>query len=152
MAEIHLQVQLSRPPADVWKALFIPAARRIWWAYSIQLQPESGSPFFEYWRDGEGHERISRGKVLSIKKQRLLRLSWQDDDWPVATQVEFRLASKRGATSLILVHSGFEVLGPKLQYNVEEYTNGWEALLEDLRTYLEGPAEELAEPLEDDEP
>ncbi|OGD79416.1 MAG: hypothetical protein A2Y64_04020 [Candidatus Coatesbacteria bacterium RBG_13_66_14] len=152
MAEIHLQVQLSRPPADVWNALFYPAARRIWWAYGIQLRSESGSPFFEYWRDGEGHERVSRGKVLAVKKLRLLRLSWQDDDWPVATQVEFRLASKRGATSLNLVHSGFEALGPKLQYNVEEYTSGWDALLEDLRTYLQGPAEELAEPPEEDAP
>jgi uncharacterized protein YndB with AHSA1/START domain len=152
MADIHLQVQLSRPPADVWTALFNPAARRIWWAYTIQLQPESGSPFFELWRDGEGHERISRGKVLAVKKQRLLRLSWQDDDWPAATQVELKLASKRGATNLTLTHSGFEALGPKLQYNVEEYTGGWEALLEDLRTYLEGPAEELTETPEDGEP
>jgi uncharacterized protein YndB with AHSA1/START domain len=152
MADIQLQVQLSRPPADVWKALFNQAARRIWWAYGIQLLPETGSPFFEYWRDGDGHERVSRGKVLSAKKNRLLRLSWQDDDWPTATQVEFRLASKRSTTNLTLVHSGFEALGPKLQYNIEEYTSGWEALLDDLRTYLEGPAEELAETPDDDEP
>jgi len=152
MADIQLHVQLSRPPADVWKAIFNPAARRIWWAYTIQLRPESGSTFYENWRDGDGHERVSRGKVLAAKKNRFLRLSWQDDDWPAATQVELKLASKRGTTNLTLIHSGFEALGPKLQYNVEEYTGGWEALLEDLRTYLEGPAGELEESPEDDEP
>ncbi|HDR06190.1 MAG TPA: SRPBCC domain-containing protein [Candidatus Coatesbacteria bacterium] len=150
MAEIHLQVQLPRPPADVWKAVFSPAARQVWWAYGVQLHPQSGSHFYEFWRDGEGHNRVSRGRVLGLKKNRLLRLSWQDDDWPTATQVEIKLASRRDSTILNLAHTGFEALGPKLQYNVEEYTAGWEALLEDLRTYLEGPAEGLALPLEMD--
>jgi hypothetical protein len=59
--------------------------------------------------------------------------------------VELKLASKRGSTNLTLVHTGFETLGPKLQFNVEEYTGGWEALLDDLRTYLEGRAVELEE-------
>ncbi len=148
MTDIHLQVKLPRPPADVWEAIFTPAARRIWWAYNIQLRPETGTYFIEYWRDGDGHNRISKGKVLAVKTNKLIRLSWQDDDWPVATQVEIKLASRRGSTSLTLNHSGFESLGQKLQYNVEEYAGGWEALLDDLKTYLEGPMEELDRPEE----
>lgn len=150
MNDVHLQVLLPRPPADVWRAIFNPAVRRIWWAYRMQLYPKTGSPFVEFWRDGEGHNRISKGKVLSTKKYRLVRISWQDDDWPVPTQVEIKLASRRGTTNLTLNHTGFDALGPKLHYNVEEYATGWEALLEELKTYLEGPAEELDEPAEED--
>ncbi|MCK4593477.1 SRPBCC domain-containing protein [bacterium] len=149
MSDIHLQIKLPRPPPDVWKAIFTPAARRIWWAYGIQLRPETDTPFIECWRDGNGHNRISKGKVLNVRMNRLIRLSWQDDDWPVATQVEIKLASKRGSTSLTLSHTGFESLGKKFQYNVEEYTGGWKALLEELKTYLEGPAEELDMPPEE---
>ncbi len=153
MDEVRISVELPRGVEDAWRALFDPAARRIWWGRRVDLPEERGGGFIEYWRDGEGHERSSRGEVLELRRPELLRLSWLDDDWPEPTSVELRLEPGKQGSHLELVHSGFEKLGPKLLYNLEEYQHGWEALLDDLRTYLAGRAEELdADAADDDEP
>jgi uncharacterized protein YndB with AHSA1/START domain len=150
MDQVRISIEIPREPAQVWRALFTPAVRRLWWAPRVNLKPEAGSTFIEYWRDGDGRERTSEGKVVEVRDNELLALSWRDDDWPAATTVKLELTRSKSGSTLELLHQGFEALGPSLQYNVEEYQQGWTSLLEDLRDYLAGAAVELEEPIADE--
>lgn len=151
MSEVAINIELSRGVEEVWRAIFDHRVRRVWWSRSVALNDEPGSSFVELWRDGEGHEIHSRGEVLEIQPQRLLRLSWRDDDWPVETEVTLRLEPLESGCRLELTHNGFSDLGPKLLFNLEEYQTGWADLLEELRSYLAGRAEELGESDEEDD-
>jgi len=148
MDTIKLDCKLSLPPAKVWIVLFSKSSRRIWWGDRVQLHPEKDSRFREYWRDSNGRDRLSKGRMLELKKNALMRLSWKDDDWSEYTEVRITLTAEGEGTRLELVHDDFLKLGKKLHYNVEEYLHGWEALLEDLTQYLATGGEELEELLE----
>ncbi|MCD4733501.1 SRPBCC domain-containing protein, partial [bacterium] len=136
MDTIKLDCKLPLSPAEVWIVLFSKSSRRVWWGDRVQLHPEEDSRFREYWRDSDGRDRLSKGRVLELKENALVRLSWKDDDWSEYTEVVFTLTAEDEGTRLELVHDDFLKLGPKLHYNVEEYLHGWEALFEDLTQYL----------------
>ncbi len=145
MDTIKLDRKLSRPPQEVWITLFSKNARRVWWGDRVQLHPEENSRFREYWRDADGRDRLSKGRILALEENRLVRISWKDDDWPEYTEVVITLTAEDNGTKLELVHDGFIKLGPKLHFNVEEYLHGWEALLDDLNIYLTTGGKELEE-------
>ncbi len=67
---------------------------------------------------------------------RLPRLTWSDDNWPVETQVEISLSPTPGGTLVRVRHSGFERLtdGRRL---ATEHGAGWQLHLSNLRSLAE---------------
>jgi uncharacterized protein YndB with AHSA1/START domain len=80
---------------------------------------------------------FTSGEVTEVVIDRLLVLSWADDDWPTTTRVEIRLADIGGTTLVRLLHAGWEAL-PDGAALAEEHRAGWRLHLDNLRRCVEG--------------
>ena len=83
--------------------------RKRWWSY-LQLDPVIGGGFIERWTGPAGESMVTMGSVLEVTANRILRLTWSDDNWPVETEVEIILPPTPGGTLVRVRHSGFERL------------------------------------------
>lgn len=102
----------------------------------LDLDATVGGVFEEHWTDDDGNTLRTSGRVLDVVEQRLLRLSWADDDWPAPTEVEVCLADVDGGTSVRVRHAGWERLvgGTAL---ADAHRDGWRMHLANLRAYVE---------------
>jgi uncharacterized protein YndB with AHSA1/START domain len=129
-------VMIAASARDVWRAIVQAEARAGWWEY-LDLDATVGGRFEERWTDGEGRDVVTSGVVTEVVVDRLLALSWADDDWPTATRVELRLREMGGTTSVRLLHTGWAAL-PDGAALAEEHRAGWPVHLDDLRRFVEG--------------
>jgi uncharacterized protein YndB with AHSA1/START domain len=131
-------VTIAASAHDVWRAIVHAEARAGWWEY-LDLDPTVGGRFEERWTDSDGRDVVTSGVVTEVVVDRLLVLSWADDDWPTATRVELRLLETGGTTSVRLRHTGWAPL-PGGVALAEEHRTGWRLHLDDLRRFVEGTA------------
>jgi uncharacterized protein YndB with AHSA1/START domain len=129
-------IAIAASAHDVWRAIVVAEVRAGWWAY-LDLDATVGGRVEERWTDGGGREMFTSGEVTEIVIDRLLVLSWADDDWPTTTRVEIRLADTGGTTLVRLLHTGWEAL-PDSAALAEEHRAGWRLHLDNLRRYVEG--------------
>ena len=122
---------------DVWRAIVDAEARAGWWPY-LDLDAAPGGRMEERWTDGAGAEVVTAGEVVEVIEPRLLRLTWKDDGWPAATEVELRLERQQGGTLVAVRHTGWDSF-PDPRALVAAHRAGWRAHLEDLRSLLRGP-------------
>ena len=123
-------VLVAAPAEQVWSTIVEREERARWWPY-LDLDATTGGRFEERWTDATGTEVVTSGEVLEIERSRLLRLSWKDDGWPVATEVELRLDPLRDATLVGVRHTGWSSL-PDASALVPDHRAGWRMHLEDL--------------------
>jgi uncharacterized protein YndB with AHSA1/START domain len=121
---------------EVWQAVVLAELRAGWWEY-LDLDATVGGRFEERWTDGGGRELRTSGTVTEVVTDRLLVLSWANDDWPTTTRVELRLVETGGMTLIRLLHTGWEALSDGAAL-AEEHRVGWRLHLEDLRRCVEG--------------
>lgn len=95
-----------------------------------------GGQFEERWHDADGRAVRTYGRVTEVIPQRLLRLTWQDESWPEATDVEIRLDVVDAGTSVAVVHTGWERL-PNGAGLAGEHRSGWRQHLQNLREFVE---------------
>lgn len=124
-------VLVAAPAERVWSAITDAHQRAGWWPY-LDLDPSPGGRFEERWTDGAGNEVVTSGRVLEVAPPHLLRLSWQDDGWPAATEVELCLEPQQAGTLVRVRHTGWSTL-PDAQALVRDHRAGWRMHLEDLR-------------------
>lgn len=129
---------VAAAPASVWRAIVDNDARSSWWGY-LDLEATVGGRFEERWIDEDGRPVRTYGRVVEIIPHSLLRLSWRDEEWPEATEVEIRLCEVDAGTSVAVVHTGWERL-PHGADLADEHLAGWRAHLENLRDYVENEA------------
>jgi uncharacterized protein YndB with AHSA1/START domain len=133
---LHIQLTLSAPVADVFRALSDDAALTTWFAEhaSVSLADKR----YDFWgrytpetpTEADGHREIQL-----VEPNRRLRYTW-----PLRgadTTVEFRLAERSGKTVLGLWH--YDVPGvPFGQPECYALDDVWYLWLENLRRYVDG--------------
>ncbi len=129
--DVHETALVPAPPEQVWRWVTERDGRAEWWPY-LDLDPMPGGRMEERWTDAAGNEVRTAGEVLEVDPPRLLRLSWKDDGWPAATEVEVHLEPQDRATLVTVHHSGWAAL-PDAETLVREHGAGWRAHLDDLR-------------------
>lgn len=123
--EVLESVLVPAPPERVWWWITDAGGRAAWWPY-LDLDATPGGRVEERWDDV-----VTSGEVLEVDPARLLRLSWEDDGWPAATEVELRLEPEQAGTRVTVRHSGWEAL-PDPESLVREHRAGWRMHLDDL--------------------
>ena len=129
---IRLEVVLDAPVERVWRALCEPHE---WWPGTV-LEARPGGGFREHWTAAGGVPMLTSGTVLACEPPRLLRLSWRDEDWPAATEVEFACQpTSASTTALVLTHRAWDVLsdGGDLR---SQHESGWAVHLDELSRHV----------------
>jgi uncharacterized protein YndB with AHSA1/START domain len=129
-------IAIAAPAHAVWRAIVLAEVRAGWWEY-LDLDATVGGRFQERWTDAGGRECLTSGVVTEVVIDRLLVLSWADDDWPTTTRVELRLAEADATTLVRVLHAGWEAL-PGGAALAEEHRAGWRQHLDNLRRCIEG--------------
>jgi uncharacterized protein YndB with AHSA1/START domain len=123
--EVRESVLVAAPPERVWSLIAGAEERARWWPY-LDLDASPGGRMEERWDDTR-----TTGEVLEVDPPRLLRLSWKDDGWPAATEVELRVEPDHDGARVTVRHTGWEPL-PDAETLVAAHRAGWRAHLDDL--------------------
>ncbi|MBD0324721.1 MAG: SRPBCC domain-containing protein [Aldersonia sp.] len=129
---LTLRATVNAPSSRVWDAVVQPED---WWQ-GFSLQPWVTGHVVEHWTGDDGRPRLTKGEVLALVPQRLLRLSWADDDWDATTTVEFGvevLDSDR--TEVRVTHIGWEQFGDRASAMRMAHEAGWRYRLDQLRRF-----------------
>ena len=121
---------------EVWRAITADERRRAWWSY-LDLDARPGGHLVERWRDAQGREMTTSGRILEVEEPHQLRCTWRDEDWPVATEIELSLHAEGETTRLRLRHGGWERLGDRGVQLRSAHREGWETHLGNLKRYVE---------------
>jgi len=144
ISEIHLEIEIDAPPAEVWKALTSNIGD--WWpaefyaggkpeSRSFQLEASVGGHMKEVWKDGGG---VLWGTVVTVDPNARLQIlgslfpNWGGPallfgTWSVAT----------AGNKSTLTYSEHSV-GHASQAGIEDKTKGWNFLLEALKSHVQG--------------
>jgi uncharacterized protein YndB with AHSA1/START domain len=131
-------VVVPAPLERVWEAFVDAGRREAWWSY-LRLDGRPGGRVEERWTDTTGREVVTSGRVLEAVAPTRLRMSWADEGWPAATEVEVELAPCPSGTRVTVRHSGWERL-PEGEALAAAHAAGWRAHLDDLRRVLSAAA------------
>lgn len=131
-------ITIAAPTHHVWEAITDPKIRARWWAY-LDLDPTVGGRFEERWTDSDGSTVLTHGRVLDLSVARMLRLSWADEDWEAATDVEIRLEESADGTHVRIRHTGWERL-PDAGALAADHRAGWQMHLHNLKALVERAA------------
>lgn len=89
----------------------------------------------------EGHDcgvDIIRCEIREIIPYEKLVYTWNTDQLGVETLVTIKVQKLEEKTKVILIHSGWDKLGPEVKIIRDEYDGGWEGfILDKLRSELE---------------
>jgi uncharacterized protein YndB with AHSA1/START domain len=130
---------VDAPAHRVWQAIVDPRARSGWWGY-LDLDARVGGRFEERWVDADGRKKLTHGHVVDLVPERMLRLSWADEDWPAQTEVELRLDQNEQGTTVRVRHTDWERL-PDAAALASEHRAGWKMHLSNLSGHLEKRAQ-----------
>lgn len=129
-------IYIKALPADVWHGLTQSEfTSRYFHQTNIESTWTAGAPVTYYNQDGS---TAVVGEVLRAEYPHLLSYTWHVHYNPVAKQeapsrVTFTLEEVEGSTKLTLVHDNF----PEGSVVYPQITEGWIAILSDLKTLLE---------------
>lgn len=131
---VDLRVTVNAPSARVWDAVVQPED---WWQ-GFSLQPWVTGAAVERWTGDDGRSRLTQGEVLALIPERLLRLSWADDDWDATTVVEFAVAMlDDDVTEVRVTHLGWEQFGDRAPAMRMAHEAGWRYHLDQLRRFCQ---------------
>lgn len=125
---------LARPAAELWP-LFTTAPGLSKWIARVEKFDAVTGGEFRFLSRYQGREVVEEGRVEEITPERKLRLTWEwrGESWGNPTTVEFTLEPRAGGTSLLLVHSGFELIAPGRAHAARRnYATGWAGVIRDL--------------------
>jgi uncharacterized protein YndB with AHSA1/START domain len=122
MPRIHRSIEIHAPPTVVWSWLATQEALRRWLSPNLEIDLRVGGAYRFL---GPDHETWIGGKVLELKPEDRLILSWIEEgrDWAYPKRLVISLAPTRAGTRVTLSHEGFESIG----------TSDWRATMEDYR-------------------
>ena len=129
-------IYIKAEPERIWEALTTPEfTRQYFHATDIQSDWKPGSTVTYFNQDGS---TAVAGKVLTANPPLELSISWQVHYNEVAkketpSKVTFLLEPVEDATKLVMTHEDF----PDNSVVFPEISNGWIAILSNLKTLLE---------------
>jgi len=155
---IYQSVEISAPADRVWWFLATEEGRqernrRIGYPPSHYdqetFEPREGGRWESSGISAHSGDRYRQfGHIVRYDPPRLLVMTLQEEGWPAATTVTYRLTEYFGKTRVTLIHSGFEHLPPERREAARKaYAIGRFKSLERLRALVEGREVEAARPL-----
>ena len=144
MADIRRTIEFRAPIELVWTYL-TDSDKIAQWMMPNTFLPVDGRAFTMDCPPGIGSGAPVKCVVTALEapagKRAHLAYSWEIDKPPLTTQLTMALREQDGVTTLDLVHSGWQALGPDDGYVRDRHEQGWDQLLEHrLRPLLEGTA------------
>lgn len=138
---LRMQIKLSHPTEQVFKALTSSDALKAWFAEDADVSLEDKR--YAFWgKFTPGNPDKATGmqhEIVEIEPNRRLKFRWQTTP-EVLTEVEFRLLEKGDLTVLLLSQTRIATdLSHVEAYTMEDF---WFLSLENLRRYLDGKASE----------
>jgi uncharacterized protein YndB with AHSA1/START domain len=132
LPDIRKQMVFNAPIEKVWKAVATSEGIAAWFMPNT-FQPILGHEFVLH----AGHFGDSPCKVTELDPPNRLAFNW-GKDW----QVLFELKDLGGKTEFTLIHSGWDAdtvteFGEKHVVVRDRMDNGWGALVDTLRKYVE---------------
>jgi len=141
MADIRRTIDFKAPIDRVWT--FLTDSDKIaQWMMPNNFLPVDGREFSMDCPPGIGSGAPVKCIVTALEapadRRAHLAYSWTIDKPPLTTTLTMKLLEGDGITTLDLVHSGWEQLGPEDGYVRDRHDQGWDMLLEmRLRPLLE---------------
>jgi uncharacterized protein YndB with AHSA1/START domain len=123
---------LRAPAAEVYRAFTNAMALREWLCDTADVDPRKGGRIYLWWHSGY----YTHGEYTALAPGRKIALTWHGRGEPAPTAVRVSLAQRRGATVLHLTHDDIGS-GKAWARVIDEFTSGWEVLLENLQSVLE---------------
>ena len=131
--EIRQVIEISAPPATVFRALITPALLNEWLgSESAVVEPRAGGRFSLGWHYSVDGRDVAGGptRILDIEENVRLVLDWPDyrGDSTVPDQtISFHLEPTDAGTRVTFVHAGFI-----RTTDLSDYPFGWSEFLENL--------------------
>ena len=124
--------------AQLWQAITTKEAMKQWYFDLAEFEPEVGFQF-RFDVEHEGNKYIHLCEVIDVVPQQKLAYTWRYDGQPGNSLVTWELIPEGDKTRLRLSHAGLDTF-PKLpDYAVQNFTDGWTAILgQGLKNFIEG--------------
>lgn len=137
---IEKTIKLRASSGWIWNALTDAGELENWWSEEVVLEPKVGGKFREPWEDDDGEEQLASGKVLEMKKEKLIVFTWKEKSWPknAITECSFEIVDNGKERELTLTHSGWETLPEDEREDImKDFKVGWSYHLKELKSYLD---------------
>jgi uncharacterized protein YndB with AHSA1/START domain len=124
MPQILRSIEMQAPPSVVWRWMAGQNALRMWLSPSLEIDLQVGG---EYRFFGPDNKTWVSGKVLELKPEESLILSWMEEGggWVHPKRLVITLEPTRAGTRVTLIHDGFAGIGtPDWRATVEDYRRG----------------------------
>ncbi len=121
----------------VWQCLTEPKLMKEWYFDIIEFKAEKGFKFqFEGNKDGRVYIHLC--EILEVVPLRLLKHSWAYSGYEGISYVTFELFDFGEKTLLRLTHDGLERLKGSIDFDVNNFIQGWEHIIKKaLKGFLE---------------
>lgn len=123
MPQVTRSIQIKAPASKVWRWLATQEGLSRWISANIRIDLRVGGIYRFL---GPDDQTWVSGTVLELVPQRSLILSWLEEDrgWLHPARLVIRLTPVRDGTEVVLIHDGFEGIGPDLADTLKGYELG----------------------------
>jgi uncharacterized protein YndB with AHSA1/START domain len=131
--EVRASIEISAPPAKVFRALREPELMNKWLFGAAAVDPKTRAYSYGWKYDYEGKSVLGGPtRILELVENEKLVTDWPDwrgDESKPSTKVTWTLEALEGGTRtrVTLVHDGFELMSDR-----SDYLSGWAGFLEGL--------------------
>lgn len=130
---IKFTLNLPITKQNLWDYWLNPELRDKWWSPEVTLEEKLYGRFILPWHDSDGNVVITRGEVIEIREQELLRFTWADPGWNATTLVLLTIQPHKKGSCMDLLHSGWEHLRAEVRFTLRRsHEQGWIKLLNRL--------------------
>jgi uncharacterized protein YndB with AHSA1/START domain len=135
---VVIRTPLGRPASELWTLFATPSGLQKWVARVERFDGVEGGEF-RFLSTYQGREVIEEGRIEELVTDARMRLAWEwrGEGWGAPTSVEFTLEPGPAGASLLLVHSGFDLIAPERAADARRnYASGWAGVVRDLERLL----------------
>lgn len=123
MPEVTRTIQIKAPASKVWRWLATQEGLSRWISANIRIDLRVGGTYRFL---GPDDQTWVSGTVLELVPERSLILSWLEEGsgWLQPARLVVRLTPVGAGTEVVLIHDGFEGIGPDFPATVQGYELG----------------------------
>ncbi len=144
MQTITQSLTVDAPRAEVFRALTDADALKRWWITDGTSEPRTGGRFRYEWKAADpANDHLQEGTYDEVVDGERVSYPWSLG--PAGdSRVTFTLSERNGATEVALDHSGFPA-DPAHAAIHDRHAKGWHRFLTNLKSVLEGGADNRAD-------
>lgn len=132
---VAVRAPVPRSALDLWPLISTRAGIEKWVAHVDRFDGEPGG-MFRFTSRFQGREIIEEGRIEEMVRESRVALSWEwiGEGWGAPTRVEFSVEPEPEGASVLVVHSGFELVSAAGRLAARRnYAAAWPEVLSDLK-------------------